>query len=149
MNNIEPIADPKIGILLTDTVDLEWLRSVTPRFYNDYIKFVVDFDTENVYVGMDIHADCVPGDIPGDERDRRFRGGNLYFKDGHIVYESTLNIQGNLSLPVTESKKGGIAGLLGSLFNRSKERVFDDIRIVADDETKARIDRVLYRWVRI
>ena len=61
MNTDQPIADSKKGILLTDVVDMEWTKSVTPRFYNDYIKFVVDFDLEYLYMGMDFHADCVPG----------------------------------------------------------------------------------------
>ena len=125
MNDVAPNADPKRGILLNDTVDLDWIRSVTPRFYEQYIKFVVDFDQEQVYVGMDFHADCVPGDIDPEERNRRFRGGNLYFDDGRIVYESTLNVQGNLAL-------GG---------------AFDDIRIVSDADTVSRIDAVLDRWV--
>lgn len=125
MNNIESIADPKKGILLTDTVDMDWLCSVTPRFYNDYIKFVVDFEANQLYVGMDFHADCVPGNITAEERNRRFRGGNLYFSDGHVVYESTLNIAGNVAL-------GG---------------TYDDIRIVVDAATIARIDAVLQKWV--
>lgn len=125
MNAIEPIADPKKGILLTDTVDMDWLRSVTPRYYNDYIKFVVDFEANQLYVGMDFHADCVPGFIAVEERNRRFRGGNLYFSDGHVVYESTLNIAGNVAL-------GG---------------TYDDIRIVGDAATIARIDAILHAWV--
>ena len=125
MNTDQPIADSKKGILLTDVVDMEWIKSVTPRFYNDYIKFVVDFELEYLYVGMDFHADCVPGEIDPAERDRRFRGGNLYFDDGHIVYESTLNIQGNLTL-------GG---------------TFDDIRIVSDAETIERINAIFNKWV--
>ena len=125
MNNVEPKADPKRGILLTDVVDMDWLRSVLPRFYNDYIKFVVDFDARQLYVGMDFHADCVPGDIGPEERNRRFRGGNLYFSDGSVVYESTLNVAGNVAL-------GG---------------TYDDIRIVEDAETIARIDAILHSWV--
>lgn len=125
MNKLEPVADVKTGILLTDRVDLDWLRSVTPRFYDDYIKFVVDFDTKRVWVGMDFHADCVPGTIDPQDRNRRFRGGNLYFSDGSIAYESTLNVAGNIAL-------GG---------------VHDDMRIIDDAETRRRVDEVLYTWV--
>lgn len=125
MNSIEPKADPKKGILLSDQVNMDWLRSVTPRFYNDYIKFVVDFDSGRLYVGMDFHADCVPGDISAEERNRRFRGGNLFFSDGSVIYESTLNVAGNVAL-------GG---------------TYDDIRVVEDAQTIARIDAVLNDWV--
>lgn len=126
MNSQAPVADPKVGILLTDVVDLEWLRSVRPRFYNDYIKFVVDFDTRRLWVGMDFHADCVPGNIDSSERNRRFRGGNLYFDDASVVYESTLNVAGNIAL-------GG---------------VFDDIRHIEDAQTQRRVNDILWEWVK-
>ena len=126
MNSIEPVADPKRGILLTDTVNMDWLRSVRPRYYEDYIKFVVDFETGDVYVGMDFHADCVPGNIPSNEKDRRFRGGNIFFADGTILYESTLNIRGNITL-------GG---------------TYEDIRHVTDEATIARVNDVLYKYAR-
>lgn len=74
---------------------------------------------------MDFHADCVPGDLPKEEKDCRFRGGNLYFADGSIVYESTLNVAGNIAV-------GGI---------------HDDMRVVEDEQTIRRINAVLYRWV--
>ena len=127
MNGIRPVADPKVGILLTDVVDMEWLRSIRPRFYGDYVKFVVDFEAEQVYVGMDFHADCVPGTIEPKDRDRRFRGGNIFFEDGSIRYESTLNVAGNIAL-------GG---------------TYEDMRVVEDAGTIARIDSVLRRWVAI
>lgn len=40
MNNVSPVADPKKGILLNDTVDLGWLISVNPRFYDEYINLL-------------------------------------------------------------------------------------------------------------
>jgi len=125
MNNVTAEVDVGRGILLTDRVDMAWLESVYPRFYDDYIKFVVDFERRRVHVGMDISADCILGNMGSAERDRRFRGGNIFFADGHMVYESTLNIHGNLAL-------GG---------------TFADIRAVEDERTITRIDEVLKEWI--
>ncbi len=77
---------------MTDNVDLDWLRSITPRIHPDYCKFTINKATNKVCVGMDIHRDCEVN--MGDESE--LLGGNIYFDDGHIVYESTLNIPRNL-----------------------------------------------------
>ena len=87
------------GIILTDNVDLDWLNSLTPRFHSDYVKFVVDTKTNRVVVGMDVHADAQA--LLGAEENTLY-GGNIY-KDGTIVYSSTLNVDKSLS---AEKKTG-------------------------------------------
>ena len=36
MNNVETEVG-KLGIILTDNVDIDWLRSLTPRHFEDYV----------------------------------------------------------------------------------------------------------------
>lgn len=108
-------------ITLTDNIDLDWLRAVEPRFFDDYIKFVVNTKTNQVHVGMDVHSDCLAfGD---DEED--FYGGNIFFDDGHIEYESTLNIAKNERVG-TES---------------------DDLRIITNPDLIEKVNAVLLSWV--
>ena len=120
MNNVPNIVDGT-HITLTDNVNMEWLKSVTPRYFDEYIKFVVNVRTNRVFVGMDVHSDCVGWD--DDESD--FFGGNIFFEDGHIEYESTLNVIENERLG-TES---------------------DDLRIITDVDFIERINAVLLSWV--
>ena len=57
MNNVETEVG-KLGIILTDNVDIDWLRSLTPRHFEDYVKFVVNPNTNQVCVGMQVHRNC-------------------------------------------------------------------------------------------
>lgn len=120
MNDMPTEVDSR-GVMLTDNVDMEWLKTVTPRYYDEYIKFVVNVDTNRVHIGMDIHADCVgPGEDPAP-----YYGGNIFFEDGHIEYESTLNIQKNMEL-------GDFAG---------------NPRVIRNADMIERMNAVLFAWV--
>ena len=92
------------GLLLTERVSIEFLKSLTPQFFieDNYIKFVIDGTNGNVVVGMEIHRDCL--DILAQHREYSLNfdesdvwGGNFYF-DGTIVWTSTLNNLKNIRL---------------------------------------------------
>lgn len=123
MNNMDAKNISALGIVLTDNVDLDWLRSVEPRFYSDYIKFVVNLKTNKVCVGMDIHRNCERE--MGDASD--LRGGNIYFDDGHIVYTSTLNVPANVKI-----------GEFG-----------DTPRIMTNPELIKQVNNILFAWVKL
>ena len=123
MNNLSAETD-SYGILLTDNVDLSWIKSITPKYHNEFCKFIVDTKANKVVVGMDIHADGTH--FTGYENMDAIFGGNIYFNDGHIVYESTLNIDKNLS---------------------SQKPNFDDPRIILDNDLIETINGTLLSWV--
>lgn len=125
MNNLANTTNA-YGILLTDNVDLSWIRSITPRYHNDFSKFIVDIKTNKVVVGMDIHADGTH--FTGYDTIDFIYGGNIYFDDGHIVYESTLNIDKNL---------------------QSAHPNFDDPRIIHDETLIEKINATLLSWVKL
>ncbi len=135
MNQISNKVTDQRGIILTDNVDLDWLNSLTPRFHSDYVKFVVDTKTNRVVVGMDVHADAQA--LLGAEEDTLY-GGNIY-KDGTIVYSSTLNVEKSLS---AEKR----SGLFQRLFRSEKS---DNPRIVTDRELIDEINAVLFAWVKL
>ena len=92
------------GLLLTEKVDMDFLKNLTPQFFKEdnYIKFVIDATNNNVVVGMEIHSDCL--DLLASNRDYSLNfndsdiwGGNLYY-DGTIVWTSTLNNSKNIKL---------------------------------------------------
>ncbi len=126
------------GIILTDNVDLNWLNELTPRYYPDFVKFVVSTATNRVVVGMDIHASA---QAFLDEDESNLYGGNIY-RDGSIVYESTLNIQKNLALD------HGKTGLLSRIFKRNSGN-YDNPRIIVDKDLIETINAVLFSWVKI
>ena len=70
-------------------------------------------------------------------------GGNIY-SDGHIVYQSTLNVEKNLKIYANKKKRTGILGLFGRA-----EKVPDNMRIIIDKETIAYINTVLFAWIEI
>lgn len=97
------------GLLLTEYVDMAFLKQLEPQFFRSdgYVKFVIDEKTQSVVVGMEIHRDCI--EILASQRDYELNfdesgvwGGNLYY-DGRIVWTSTLNINKN----IRELKKWG------------------------------------------
>lgn len=120
MNNM-PTEAGKLGLILTDNVDMSWLEKLEPRHFEDYVKFVVNPTTNQVCVGMQVHRNCDPA--MGSEHE--LLGGNIFFSDSHIEYESTLNVQENLSV-----------GSWG-----------DTPRVVTDEGLIERIDNVLKAWV--
>ena len=92
------------GLLLTEKVNMDFLKNLTPQFFDtdNYIKFVIDGTNNNVVVGMEIHRDCT--DLLAENREYSLNfdesdvwGGNLYF-DGTIKWTSTFNNAKNLKL---------------------------------------------------
>ena len=92
------------GLLLTQKVDIEFLKNLSPQFFeaDNYIKFVIDETNGNVIVGMEIHRDCLG--IIAENRDyslnfdeSKIWGGNLFY-DGTIKWTSALNDVKNLKL---------------------------------------------------
>ena len=134
MNNISNQVTDQRGIILTDNVDLSWINSLTPRFHSDYVKFVVDTATNKVVIGMDVHADA---QILLNADEKTLFGGNIY-KDGSIVYSSTLNVDKSLGV----NKKG----LFKSLFHKNAD---DNPRIITDKELIDQINAVLFSWVKL
>ena len=126
MNNLDNITDRR-GIVLEDNVDLEFLKRIEPRFNDEFCKFVVNRQTNKVCVGMDIHAQC-----PINEGDPQYVfGGNIFFEDGHIVYESTLNIHHNMR----------------SEYFKKHRKENPNPRIIEDPELIAMIYSCLSAWV--
>ena len=115
---------PYNGILLTDNVNIAWLESVTPRYHQDFVKFILSTETNEVVVGMDIHADGVSNLSTADTSS--VYGGNIFFADAHVEYESTLNIEKNL-----------------------QEGVFEDARVITDPKIVGRIEPVLRSWIEL
>lgn len=110
------------GVLLTDNVDPQWLRDCSPRYFDKYIKFTVDPINNQIVIGMQVHRNG-KALLKADEKD--LLGGNIFFDDLHVEYESGLNEPINERIG-TES---------------------DDLRIVTDPDIIERIDNVLKSWV--
>jgi len=111
------------GIILTDNVNIDWLKALTPQYFSDYIKFVIDVETTRVCVGMEIHRDC---EVSFDTNLDNLYGGNLYF-DGHIIYESTLNVSKN-------KEKKGFRG---------------NPRIITDEKDIEMLNAILFSWIEL
>lgn len=129
MNNIEVNNIDRRGIILTDNVNLDFLKSLSPRYNEDFCKFVVNKSLNKVAVGMDIHAQT---DINNGDEENIF-GGNIFFDDGHIEYESTLNIYHNLK----------------SKFFKKNRKINPNPRIITDPELIAIINSCLLSWVEL
>ena len=114
------------GIILTDNVDMEFLKSLSPRFHSKYVKFVINVESNQVCIGMDVHANCLLNKGNKGEEEHLY-GGNIFFDDSSIIYESTLNIPKNLKL---RNFKG-------------------NPRIITDAELMTMIEAVLLAWVKI
>ncbi len=65
-------------------------------------------------------------------------GGNIY-SDGHIVYQSTLNVEKNLK--IQDKTKKGFFGLF------SKKNTQGNMRIITDKDTIDYINTVLLEWI--
>lgn len=122
MNNVDNSDIPRYGVLLTDNVDAEWLRSCTPRYFDDYIKFTIDPINNQIVVGMQVHRN---GRALLQSEEKDLLGGNIFFDNLHIEYESGIN----------------------ELINEEVGTDSDDIRIVTNKDVIERIDNVLKAWV--
>ncbi len=100
---------------------MSWLESLTPRHFDDYVKFVVNSVTNKACIGMQVHRNCDPQ--MGNEED--LLGGNIFFEDAHIEYESTLNMRKNMQ----------------------KGQWGDTPRVITDPELIEQVDNVLKAWV--
>lgn len=136
---MEQIKNNPRGILLKENVDMNWLKKLEPRYHKDFIKFVVNTETNRVVVGMDVHKDAM---VLLAENEDNLYGGNIYF-DGHIIYESTLNIQKNLEIFENNKPKGIL-----KIFNKN-DSFKGNPRIITDKETIQMINSVLFSWVNI
>jgi hypothetical protein len=125
MNNIDPVITNSRGIVLTDNVNLSWLRLVTPKFHPNYIKFVINIKTNKVCVGLDVHKDA---QVILSDSDEPLFGGNIYFNDGSIIYESTLNVSKNIKSGWFKTHPG-------------------NPRIITDPKLIESINNVLLTWV--
>ena len=143
------------GIILDDNVDMEWLKSITPRLNKEFCKFVINKETNKIAVGMYNHADACS--LLGDSENNyaNLYGGNIYFKDGSIVYQSTLNVRHNLELNEKKDKKESKIGFLKLVIkknnNNSNNNNSDDIsmRIITDNGLISIINSVLYSWIKL
>ena len=116
------------GIVLSDVVDLNFLKELEPQYFTEYIKFVVDLETKEVAVGMQLHASNLLLGNPDN-----YRGGNIFFEDGHIEYESTLNQKINLSIR-----------------KKNKDKDFHvNPRIITDKNLIEEINLILFELVKI
>lgn len=48
------------GKILNDNVGLDELKNIQPKFFPDFIKFVINPKINKVSVGMAVHASCLP-----------------------------------------------------------------------------------------
>ena len=112
------------GLVLKDNVDLEFLKNLEPQFFSDYIKFVVNLEINQVCVGMSLHASSL---ISVPENKDNLLGGNIFFEDGHIEYNSTLNVN----------------------INTKNKKFKGNPRIITDQNLINRINLVLFAWVEL
>lgn len=124
MNNVSNIAEPR-GILLTDNVDINWVNSIEPRYFDDFVKFIVNKQSNEVVIGMEVHKNGVA--LMKDNNPRNVLGGNLY-RDNSIVYSSTLNVMYNAKL---------------------KHPNRDDMRVILDKDLQNLINSILFAWVKV
>ena len=111
--------------MLTDNVNWDWLDSITPVYFEDFIKFIVNKESNEVVVGMEVHKNGVS--LMKDNNPKNVLGGNLY-RDNSIVYSSTLNVMHNAHLK-----------------NPNK----NNMRIILDADLQNLIDTILFSWVKV
>ena len=114
------------GVLLTQKVNIDWLKELEPQHFNDFIKFVVYPDQEQVFIGMQIHSHA-NGLLGGKEITRqKLYGGNLFF-DGHVEWESGLNMLHNERLNLSPS----------------------NYRYIEDTDTLFMLNQILLKWIEL
>jgi len=118
--------DPR-GILLTEKIDVAWLKNLEPQYFKDFIKFDILPEEDKVFFGMQIHSHT--NGLLGGTRETREKlyGGNLFYEPVNIVWESGLNLFHNDKLGAT----------------------YRDLRVIADKSTIQMLDAVLRKWVNL
>lgn len=109
------------GIILEKNLSLKDLKEFQPKFFPDFIKFVINPKLNKVNIGMAVHASCLPE--MGENKD--LVGGNIFFSDGHVVWESTLNV------------------------NKGKLHDPNNRRIIIDEESIEKFNLTLKAWVNL
>ena len=118
--------DPR-GILLTEQIDITWLKKLEPQFFKNFIKFDILPEENKVFFGMQIHSHA-NGLLGGLQETReKLYGGNLFYEPVKIVWESGLNLFHNNKLGATH----------------------DDLRLIVDKATIQRLDVILQKWVKL
>jgi hypothetical protein len=111
----------RLGIILTDNVDLEWLRNIEPNFHGNRVKFDVNIKLNKVAVGMDVHSNTLPEMGPTSD----LLGGAVYTESGMLEYDSSLNI------PI----------------NQKMNSHGDTMREIIDKDTIDKINNILLSWI--
>lgn len=109
------------GVRLDERISLENLFKLEPQFFQGYCKAVVNLDSRDVIVGMAVHKNglCITGDS-----DENSYGLNI-FHDGHVVYESSLNVMFNVKNGTTEDDMRVISntGLIAKVNDILKDKI--------------------------
>lgn len=131
---LELKTDPRGFVIDGKALTLDEINSIEPRYFNDFVKFVVDKDTDRVAIGMMVHksAEVFFGPNHGN-----LFGGNI-FRDGSIIYTSTLNVMENKKNYAAKHKQG--------IFHKA-EPFPGNPRVIEDKEMIEMIDATLFGWV--
>jgi len=86
------------GTLLTNKVDIEWLRKLEPQFFERerMIKFTISLSGKRVCVGMRAHQDCSHIIGNGKINLLDLYGGNIYYDTNEVEWQSGLNVEQNI-----------------------------------------------------
>ena len=119
------------GILLTKPVDLDWLKQQEPQFFQEYVKFIVDVNSNEVCVGMKVHRDgCAmlsnSRAIKTEYIDNNIYGGNLFYDSSSVVWESGLNMRHNIK----------------------NKTLGKNPRILVDEKSIEKLEAILRKWVK-
>lgn len=117
MNTDSNILPDKRGILLTDTIDFNWICSLEPQYFDDFCKFAINTETGEMVIGQSLHSSA-KAFLGSDES--VLYGGNIFFEDGHVEYDSTLNI---------DKQRGGTQG-----------------RVINDPNVIDYLNNILFQW---
>ena len=85
-------------MILKEKMTKEELRSLSPQFFDDMIKIVIDRNRKIIAVNEEMHSDLGIElyDDGSDEKD--LFGANIYWEDNEIEWSSTINIARNREL---------------------------------------------------
>lgn len=125
MNQMDNENIPMQGIVLTDNVNMEWIKSLEPQYNPGFCKFVINIDSNRIAVGMDYHRDAET--LLSNTGIEPLYGGNLFF-DGTVVYESTLNQDRNVKSKWFKKHPG-------------------NPRIITDPEVVEMLNSRLHSWI--
>ena len=116
----------KRGVLLDERVSVDDLFALTPQYFSDYCKGIVNLGSKNIVVGMQVHRNGLA--ISRDPLENSY-GFNV-FKDGSIVYESGLNVPFNIANGTDSDDMRIItnAGLIGEI-NEILAGMIDGLRL--------------------